>query len=109
MAGLSDPKQGHLSEHRSRNDLSNGSGCVPVLLDLDGKTALLHQQERVGDVPLFNQNLIELRAQQFRFKLIQMGSQQIPQPAVDWSLLPHCRIHAGQVMALILISLSLIP
>mgnify|MGYP005711431059 CR=1 FL=1 len=63
-------------------------------MDFDGKTALLHQQERVGDVTLFNKNVIESRVQKFRFKLVQVGSKQALQPAVDWSLFLLCRIHA---------------
>ena len=108
VAGLSNSKQGHLPENGSFPHVCNGSGWISILMDFDGQTALLQQQERVGHVSLFNQDGVGFRVQEFGFKLLQMGLQQIPQPVVDWCLLRQCRIHAGQATTLILISISLI-
>jgi hypothetical protein len=79
------------------------------LLDFDGEAALLHQEQGVGDLALFNQNGIRIRVEKLRVQQLQMGLEQIPQPAIDRFWLLCCGIHAGQATTPILIGSGLIP
>ncbi len=109
VQGLSYPKQGHFPKNCARPHFSNGSGRVPVLMDFDGEMALLHQQERVSDIALLNQNGIVFREKQLGFKLLQMGLKQMPRPEVDGFLLLCFGVHSGQATTPILIGQGLIP
>ena len=81
--------------------------AVPV--EVDGEAAPLHQEEGVGDLALFNQNGIRVRAEKLGFQQLQMGLEQIPQPAVDRFRYLCCGIHSGQATTPILIGTGLIP
>ena len=109
VAGFSDAEERHFPQHGPGTHLSNGSGGMAVPVEVDGEAAPLHQEEGVGDLALFNQNGIRVRAEKLGFQQLQMGLEQRPQPAVDRFRLLCCGIHSGQATTPILIGTGLIP
>ena len=51
---------------------------MAVPMDVDGEAAPLHQEKGVGDLALFNQNGIRVRAEKLGLQPLQMGLQQRP-------------------------------
>jgi len=76
MAGLSDAEERHFPQNGPGTHFSDGAGGMAVPVDVDGEAALLHKEERVGDLALSNQNGIRVRAEKLGLQPLQMGLQQ---------------------------------